>query len=92
MLRGKDWGSLSLGELNQLLSKAENQLQKHLIDGKSWQEVRDQRECINGLSLLIHYRRFPNDRIDLRLIESKLTYCNSCFLNPPLSDGPTDRS
>ena len=55
-----EWENLDINQLQNLYYESSRQLEKRLLHGASWQDVRDQRTNVTELAVAIYKRLNPS--------------------------------
>ena len=53
------WTKMSVQELTKILSEAEKDLEKSLISGLDWKEVKEKVNMITEINIAIHRKKYP---------------------------------
>jgi hypothetical protein len=56
-----DLSSMDLEQLRSMFLKAETELANALIDGASWQEVKDKREIYTSVAKEFYRKKYPSE-------------------------------
>ena len=54
-----EWANLDINQLQYLYQESSRQLERSLLRGSSWQEIRDQRNDVTELAVAIYQRLNP---------------------------------